>query len=113
MSEKKESLTASSDDSLAQRKAEFRTLAEEWHRETGAISSPSRIVSHPAYLQVISMGEAAIPFILEDLQRQGGDWYAALRIIAKTSPIPADARGFVPRMTAAWLQWGRENGYIS
>ncbi len=91
---------------------EFAELASRWHEETGMHSVQTRITSHPAYLRIIGMGERAIPLIIRDLQECGGNWYAALHAITGVSPLPADARGDIPRMKAAWLQWAREHEYI-
>ncbi len=96
-------------DTLIERK--FAALADEWHRETDHLSSPSRRVLHPAYHAILKMDLVAVPYILHDLRVRGGDWYAALRIITRTSPIPADAQGNVKRMKEAWFRWGNEKGY--
>lgn len=52
----------------------FQVLAEEWHEATDFLSSRSKRINHPAYLQIIRMGEAAVPYILRDLRDRGGDW---------------------------------------
>lgn len=92
----------------------FRTLADEWHEETDHVSSPTRKYMHPAYQRIISLGLQALPFILGDLQTRGGDWYWALSVITGgASPVPDDAAGDVRRIKTAWLDWGRQNGYIS
>jgi hypothetical protein len=90
----------------------FNKLANRWHNEIDYLSSPSRIISNDAYLEIISMGKSVIPFILQDLQERGGDWYPALRILSGTDPVPVNARGDVPRMKESWLRWGRDIGYI-
>lgn len=90
----------------------FVGLANQWHEETDMISSPSQITSHLAYRRIISMGSAAIPFILRDLLDRGGDWYAALEGVTGVNPIPIDASGDVPRMKEAWVRWARKAGYI-
>lgn len=90
----------------------FVELANRWHGETDYLSSPSRITDNDTYLKIISMGESVIPFILRDLQKRGGDWYRALRILSGTDQVPVEDRGDVPRMKEAWLRWGRDRGYI-
>ena len=47
----------------------FFTLAEQWRNETGMLSEPTKKLKHPAYQQIISMGEAALPLILRELER--------------------------------------------
>lgn len=90
----------------------FRELADTWHRETGHLSSPPQIALHPAYQQIIGMGPEAIPFILEDLEQRGGQWYWALIAINGQSPLMG------PMPTAreikdAWLRWGRQYRLIN
>ena len=88
----------------------FSALAERWRAETGDSSSIMRIVMHPAYQRIIGMGSAAIPLILDDLARTESHWFWALQSITGENPIPYDARGYVDRMTEAWLEWGRQHG---
>ena len=93
-------------------KARFSTLADRWHKETDMLASPTKITRHPAYLEIIGMGESTIPMILKDLRARGGDWYAALRSLTKASPVPPDARGDVQRMTEVWVAWAKAHGYL-
>ncbi len=86
---------------------QFRELADTWHRETGHLSSPPQIALHPAYQQIIGMGPAAIPFILEDLQQRGGQWYWALIAINRQSP-PMGPMPTAREIKDAWLRWGRQ-----
>jgi hypothetical protein len=50
--------------------ASFRRLAEEWKSETVPLSSIRRKKQHPAYRQLVELGEPAIPLILADLARK-------------------------------------------
>jgi hypothetical protein len=87
-------------------------LADRWHRETGMLSTPSRILSNEHYLAILATGAPAIPFILRDLRDHGGRWYAALRALTGVDPVPRDAKGFPILMKQAWLDWGRAHGYL-
>jgi len=90
----------------------FIALANHWHEETDYLSSPLDITDNDNYLKIISMGEAVLPLILQDLQERGGNWYRALRILSDEDPVSPEVRGEVPKMKEAWLRWGREKGYI-
>lgn len=90
----------------------FAALANRWHDETDFLSSPSRIINNSSYLKILSIGKRVIPMILEDLRGRGGLWYPALRILSEEDPVPIEARGDVEQMKKAWLQWGRDRGYI-
>lgn len=90
----------------------FAELVEEWRRGTGGLSSPRAIVGHPAYQQIIEMGEPAISMIFQELQENGGWWYPALRVLTGVNPVPEEAKGRPPLNREAWLDWGRRNGYL-
>ena len=99
---------ASVDPALAQR---FQQLVWEWKSGTAGHSSPRAITGHPAYSQIIALGEPVLPLIFRDLRDNGGWWYPALRTLTGANPVPESARGHPELNTAAWLRWGRENGY--
>jgi hypothetical protein len=100
------------DSDIASTEERFAVLANRWHDETDFVSSPSRVTGNDTYLQIISMGKQVIPLILEDLKERGGYWYRALRILSGEDPVPIEAKGDVEQMKRAWLEWGRERGYI-
>jgi hypothetical protein len=92
---------------------EFSLLAQQWRRDTMAMSSDKDIVLHPAYYQMIGMGRPALPLILRELKERGGHWFLALRAITRENPVKPEDKGRIPNMTAAWLRWGEEHGYLS
>lgn len=93
-------------------RAEFNQLAEQWHDETGHMSSAISFTQHPAYLRIIGMGPAVVPFILEDLQRTQAHWFVALRLITGENPVKPEDKGKVQRLADAWIAWGRERGLV-
>ena len=90
----------------------FAELVTEWRRGTGGLSSPKAITTHPAYQQIMQIGEAALPMIFRELQENGGWWYPALRALTRENPVPEEAKGQPPLNREAWLEWGRRNGYL-
>ena|SRR5579862_5310449 len=90
----------------------FAALAARWFKETAALSSVSQIAMHPAYQEIIGMGPDAVPLILHELQQKPGHWFWALRAITGEDPVLPEQRGKIREMTAAWLQWGKERGYL-
>lgn len=90
----------------------FRALADRWMRETGHLSSVRKKVDHPAYKSIIALGERAVPLILKELLARPAHWFAALHEITKVSPYGASTARDTRSATAAWLQWGREHGYL-
>lgn len=90
----------------------FRALAAVWEEETGHLSAVTQIATHPAYQQIIGMGPAVVPLLLEDLARTSSHWFWALTAITGEQPVPPENRGDVDRMIAAWLHWGRTQGLL-
>ena len=80
----------------------------------------AQMAQHHAYQQILDIGKDAIPLILRRIERQGGFWYHALETITGI-PSPAGitklkTEGWhaidVKEVNAAWLKWGKEQGYI-
>jgi len=89
----------------------FYTLKEQWESETRICSSISDIALHPAYQQIIGMGEIAVSFILSELAFSPGHWFWALSSITGENPVLPKNMGNIKKMTSDWLQWGKRNGY--
>ena len=75
-------------------------------------SSLSKKFQHPAYRQIVGMGDKALPWILRELQDRPGHWFEALRAIARKSPVPSEDRADPKKARAAWLKWGKDRGLI-
>jgi len=86
--------------------ARFQSLVQRWKRETAHVSNIGKKALHPAYQEIIGMGNAAIPLLLAEMRREPDDWFWALRAITGADPVPAESRGNVQEMSDAWLRWG-------
>ena len=89
----------------------FQGLAHLWKKETAHVSNVAKKALHPAYQEIIGMGKSAIPYLLEELNREPDDWFWALHAITGANPVPPQSSGNVRAMADAWLQWGVEQGY--
>ena len=89
----------------------FYRLLSQWRRDIGAQSSTTAICTHPAYQQIIGMGETAVPFILRELERKPDLWFWALKAITGEDPVPKQNQGRVREMAKDWLLWAVMNGY--
>ncbi len=89
----------------------FRRLEATWTAETGYLSSYTDIVAHPAFREIIALGKAVVPYLLADLEDRPRLWVWALPEITGTDPVPPADGGNMARMSAAWLHWGKANGY--
>jgi hypothetical protein len=75
--------TAQQTESIEQK---FQRLAAKWRAETGHFSSTSQMVNHPAYQEIIAMGQDVLPLLLRDLAKEPDLWFAALRAITGAQP---------------------------
>jgi len=66
---------------------------------------------HPAYQQIIGMGNPVVPLLLSELETTPDHWFWALNAITGADPVPEADRGIMEKMTKAWLKWGAEHGY--
>ena len=92
----------------------FTTLSEQWLCDTSFYSTYHTICSHPAFAEIVAMGEDVIPLLLEHLRSRPDArpwWMYALYDITGISPIPPESQGNVDAMSEAWLTWGAEQGY--
>jgi len=89
----------------------FRRLEATWLAEVGYSSSSTALRSHPAFQEIIQLGEAVVPLMLRDLEERPRLWVWALPRITGADPVPECDRGNIAKMSAAWLRWGRDHGY--
>lgn len=90
----------------------FHAYADEWENETKHLSSTTKRVMHPSYQAIIGMGPVVVPLLLRDLEKTHRMWFWALSAITRENPVrPTDA-GNVPKMVAAWTDWGRRTGRL-
>ncbi len=91
---------------------EFHALADWWREATQFLSSPTEIADHEAYQRIIDIGPRVVPFILEELRDNGGDWYIALRrLVADPPTINQETARSTTKVVDTWLEWGRQRGY--
>jgi hypothetical protein len=90
----------------------FGELAARWKDETAVYSASWQIKAHPAYQQIVNLGEDAIPLLLGKLAQPCVQWMMALSAIAGEDPSPMVHAGNIVRMAEDWLAWGRHQGYL-
>jgi hypothetical protein len=89
----------------------FQRLAAIWRAETCYLSSPTALVNHPAYQEIIGLGPAAVSLVLRELEQRPAHWFDALQVLTGADPMDPAERGKVRKIAEAWLRWGRANGY--
>ena len=92
--------------------ATFNKLAEQWVKETAFHSFGYFITNHPAYCDIVAMGEPALPFVFREMEKDGYHWHYMLHEITGFFPALAEEDiGSSKKLDDAWLKWGREQGY--
>jgi hypothetical protein len=87
-------------------------LLATWRAETAVISSSTVLVSHPAYRELIALGQAALPTLFRDLeQTRDGHLSRALAEITGAPPVQSGEGGRIRLVAERWLNWAKENGY--
>ena len=94
-------------------RARFESLAAKWKEQSLYLSNTAQMALLKPYQQIIGMGPIAVPLILEELQRDPDQWFWALEAITQENPVPLPAAGNVIQTAKAWIEWGKQKGYIS
>jgi hypothetical protein len=89
----------------------FRRLEATWIAETAYLSSSTDILNHPAFLEIIRLGEPVVPLIFRDWEHRPRFWAWALSQITGVNPVPESDRRNLAKVSEAWLRWGHEQGY--
>jgi len=94
----------------------FLNLAKKWKADVKFLSSPSRIFGNENYFQIIRLGSAIVPYILQDLQKQPFPWFHALRILVEDENdknIGVQYAGDDRKMAECWIEWGKKQKLIA
>ncbi len=89
----------------------FRRLQAIWEADTCVYSDPAKIMGHPAWQEIIRMGEAVVPLMLRDIEQKPRLWVWALPDITGAQPVASADAGNIRKMSEAWVRWGKEKGY--
>ena len=90
----------------------FYKLVNQWKRDVRFVSSVTDMVLHPAYLQIIGLGEKVLPLLLAELNARPDYYFWALEALTGHDPVPTERKGDFDSMTELWLDWGKANGFI-
>lgn len=83
----------------------FNAMARRWREETMLYSSISDTMLNHWYLEIIALGNPAIPLIIDELKNNPDYWFAALREITRQDPVRPEHKGNFELMRRDWLQW--------
>src|SRR5438128_7936570 len=65
----------------------FYELASTWRRDVKDLSDVDTMCTHPAYQQIIGMGESVLPLIFNELRTAQDYWFWALKAITAEDPV--------------------------
>ena len=103
-----QSATAESAPAASDLEQRFLELAEQWQEETRFHSFLADKFAHPAYREIIAMGQPAVPWILRELRAGRGHWIEALERITGEDATTESGCSSRQEAELAWLQWGAE-----
>ncbi len=85
----------------------FDELADELALATRGLSSTRLAYHHPAYAEIMAMGEQGIPWLVERLETPG-DRPIWLRMLGSLTQFqPGAGRETIPEAAAAWIVWNK------
>jgi hypothetical protein len=91
----------------------FQGLATQWKEATRYRSNIHALRNHPVYQELVAQGEPVVPLILAELEREPSvSWITVLAAITGENPVRPELAGRVDAMARAWLDWGRQRGYV-
>jgi hypothetical protein len=88
----------------------FKSLVEQWRRETSVLSSIQAKIFKPNYQRIMTLGTPVLPLIFRELRDRGGQWYWALECI--TGDNPAAGAANICEAKRAWLKYAVKRGYL-
>src|SRR5262245_29067187 len=88
----------------------FCRLTAEWKTRSRYLSNSAQMAMLPPYQRIIGMGDAAVPLILSELQREPDQWFWALEAITEENPVSPESLGKVRAMAEDWIALGRRQG---
>lgn len=91
----------------------FQRYKEDWVAKTRHLSNMGQIALIFSYQRIIGLGPKAIPLILLELQQETDHWFWALEAITGENPVVDKDAGDMEASADAWIEWGKENGYLS
>ena len=89
----------------------FRGLAAAWRSECAAAPAVPP-TAQPTFRQIVALGRAVVPLLLAELEREPAPWFLALQAVAGEDPVPPADCDRLAALAAAWLAWGRRQGYL-
>jgi uncharacterized membrane protein len=92
----------------------FDKLKEQFNKETSMYSFSSMWGKNSTYREIVSMGTAVVPLMVEDMRQERGKWawFGAIgEITGAKIDIPEESWGKFGDITDIYLRWADDCGY--
>lgn len=94
----------------AQVRARFDELRDQWIVATAGAASAVERFRHPAYQQIIGLGQPAVALLVDELRSRPDHWFWALSCI--TGLDAAEGSTTIGDAAERWIAWATEVGYV-
>jgi hypothetical protein len=84
--------------------SQFYRSLKRWRAETAVKSRIGDKIDHPAFNEIVRIGEPAIPLIVKELYQKPDFLFVALQRITGEDPTPDNCERFSD-VVEAWLSW--------
>lgn len=84
-------------------KYNFQELLEKWEKETCFLSSPKAIIEHQDFQSIVKIGYKAVPFIVDEIERNPSSLVWALNLIFQKK-ISNDSTTTIPEACKLWVK---------
>jgi len=85
--------------------ARFYRNVRRWRFDTSMVSSVDKAVAHPAFREIVDMGERVVPLIISEIRTRPDMLMIALQLITGADPVQPRHRGRVNEMASDWIDW--------
>lgn len=89
----------------------FKSLSASWQKNTKYSSSVLTFIEDENFKKIVSMGEAALPLILIELEKKPSALVWALNMITGKS-VSDGRRVTIAEASKLWVKWGKRVGII-
>jgi hypothetical protein len=89
--------------------AVFNRLYTQW-REREKFNSFIGASSDTGYEEMVQLGPAVVPYMIDRLKREAAHLFVALNRITGVDPVKKEHAGNTKKMAEDWIQWWEETG---
>ena len=88
---------------------EFESRVREWAEDVAPLSSPTSIMEHPAFLELLQYGSNIVPLAMKMIDECPIEMILLLHSVTGEIPIKPGNEGKVLEMVSDWKRWWQDN----